>query len=130
MMSSRRSDPTTLDLSSPDGGGGGRVIRFRPRGTAPHGAGAWRWEPGDRSALDDLARFENVSEPNDSRRTLVNLVGAGVVIVLMMIAGWVTTTMAAIQSEQECALSDSSHCPPIYVPYIPARERNKPYPFL
>jgi hypothetical protein len=134
-MPSRGTDPSAMGHSLPEGGGYGRVIRFRPRGAARRWTGPASWEIGDRAPPNDLARFERLPvesqpEPDSSHRTLVNILAAGVVIGLMLIGGWVTGTMAAIEGDQECALSDPSHCPPIYVPYIPARERNKPYPFL
>jgi hypothetical protein len=120
MMPSLQTDTIVMGHSLPTSEGGGRVIRFPSRGV----------DPDPSSPVKDFAPYEGLAEPGDNRRTLVNVLAAAVIIVLMIIGGWVTGTMAQIQSDQVCAVSDPGHCPPIYVPYIPARQRNKPYPFL
>jgi hypothetical protein len=129
-MTSLGTDPGAMSHSLTKSEGYGRVIRFRPRDAAPRWNGPASQDTGDTVPPDDLTRFEKLPEADGNRRTLLNILAAAVIIVLMGIGGWVTGTMAAIEGDQECVLSDPSHCPPIYVPYIPARERNKPYPFM
>jgi hypothetical protein len=96
---------------------GGRVLRFRPRGTpgAPP-RGHLRW-PDQDSPVDDLAKYERNETSDDYRhRMTMNLLT--LVFAMMLIAGgvWLTTKLVENRNLQDCFLSGRRNCAPIAVP--------------
>jgi len=95
----------------------GRVVRFRPRGVAPH---RWRWPlsgAGGDGPVDDLARFERTEGDDDYRhRMTMNALGLLVTVLLVAAGIWIVSTIAEMRKNQDCYLSGRRNCTPIVVP--------------
>jgi hypothetical protein len=98
---------------------GGRVLRFRPRGSPPGTPprGNPRWPTDQDSPVDDLAKYERNETSDDYRhRMTMNLLT--LVFAMMLIAGgvWLTTKLVENRNLQDCFLSGRRNCAPIAVP--------------
>jgi hypothetical protein len=89
----------------------GRVLKFRPRGS-----GYSRSLPHP-SPVEDLAKYEGDSGPDDYRhRMVMNLAGLAVVAFLVVGGLWIANTMAQMRKNQDCVLSGRRGCTPVDVP--------------
>ena len=70
------------------------------------------------SAQDDFARFEEEQvEPLDERqRMLMNLIGLGIVVLLIGSGVWIADTIQVSVKAQDCALQGRTNCAPIELP--------------
>jgi hypothetical protein len=69
-------------------------------------------------ADDDFARFEEApDEPlNERQRMLMNLIGAGIVVLLIGSGVWIADTIQMAVKKQDCALQGRTNCAPIELP--------------
>jgi hypothetical protein len=92
-----------------------RVIPFRPRGTPP-----WRWRhyPTDSDLPDDhLAKYEREESEDDYRhRMVMNLLGLGITVLLIVAGVWLADTIARMRNNQDCFLSGRRNCTIIEAP--------------
>jgi hypothetical protein len=94
---------------------GGRVLRFRPRGTPP--GGNWRWPPEPDNPVDDLAKYERNETNDDYRhRMTMNLLTLAFAAMLIACGVWLTTKLVENRNLQDCFLSGRRNCAPIAVP--------------
>ncbi len=90
----------------------GQVLQFRPRGSL-----LTRNLP--RAPLvPDLSKFESPrEEPDDFKhRMLMNGLGFGVTVLLIVGGIWIADVMAQIRKDQDCYLVGRRNCAPIAVP--------------
>jgi hypothetical protein len=73
--------------------------------------------PQARSTNDDFARYEvEWEEPFDERkRMLTNLIGVGIVVLLISSGVWIADTIQVSVKAQDCALQGRTNCAPIEV---------------
>jgi hypothetical protein len=98
---------------------GGRVLRFRPRGTLPGSPprGNLRWPPDQDSPVDDLAKYERHETSDDYRhRMTMNLLTLAFAAMLIACGVWLTTKLVENRNLQDCFLSGRRNCAPIAVP--------------
>src|SRR4051794_17712642 len=85
----------------------GRVIRFRPRGTAP---ASWRWpirpiRPRDDLPVDDLSKYERGTDEDDyPHRMRMNLLAVAITVVLMGAGMWLAIAVVEVRQVQDCLL--------------------------
>jgi hypothetical protein len=64
--------------------------------------------------IDDLAQYEqediNVNYP---RRMLMNVIAAGIVVILIGLGVWIADTISDMQKAQDCVLQGRQNCAPI-----------------
>jgi hypothetical protein len=70
------------------------------------------------SANDDFARYEAEREEplNERQRMLMNLIGVGVVVILISTGVWIADTIQVSVKAQDCALQGRTNCAPIEMP--------------
>jgi hypothetical protein len=95
----------------------GRVLPFRPRGTAQGWGRRAPVSQEDDLPVSDLREFEH-SEPEDDyrHRMTVNALGLLVTIVLVVAGIWLADKIAETRATQDCFLSGRRNCASIDVP--------------
>jgi hypothetical protein len=87
----------------------GQVLKFRLPGRV-----FGRPAPHDDEPIDDLAQYErediNVNYP---RRMLMNVIAAGIVVILIGLGIWIADTISDMQKSQDCVLQGRLNCAPI-----------------
>jgi hypothetical protein len=93
----------------------GQILPFRPRGSL-FARNVPRPPP-----VPDLEKYERVrDEPDDFRhRMIMNGLGLGVTVVLIVTGIWIADVMAHMRKDQDCVLTGRSNCTPIDVPRQP-----------
>jgi hypothetical protein len=91
----------------------GQILPFRPRGSL-FARNVPRPPP-----VPDLEKYERVpDEPDDFRhRMIMNGLGLGVTVVLIVTGIWIADVMAHMRKDQDCVLTGRSNCTPIDVPH-------------
>ncbi len=80
--------------------------------------GPWNWgrqELEGQSPVDDLGKYERIADGDDDyrHRMLMNVLAVMVTIVLMVVGGWLASTIAEMRKNQDCYLSGRRNCSPI-----------------
>ena len=89
----------------------GRVLKFRPRGSA-----FVRPRPRP-SPVEDLRKFEGNTGPDDYRhRMFTNLAALAFTILLVAGGVWIADTMAQMRKNQDCVLTGRRGCTPVDAP--------------
>jgi hypothetical protein len=109
-MPSRLIDPLAANGSLPWLEDEQRVIPFRPRAGRP---------PVQQPAP---------TQRDEPHRERLNILAFAVIVALMLVGAWVTTTLA--HSDQSCATPTIGDCPVIYVPPAPDHYRPSLSPSL
>ncbi len=86
-----------------------RVVPFRPR-THPSGRNL-RLSP-----VSDLRQYEAGRDDDFRHRILMNLIAAGIVLVLVGCGLWLTDAMVKVRKDQDCVLSGRTNCGEIKIP--------------
>ena len=106
-------DPTVTNPSEIDSGQPhGQVLPFRRRSSS------FARNVAPAPAVPDLKKYERTpQEPDDFRhRMLMNGLGLGVTVVLIVAGLWIAEVMAHMRKDQDCVLTGRSGCTPIEVP--------------
>ena len=96
----------------------GRIIRFRPRGTAPSG---WRWplqrpRPGE-TPVADLTQYESSKGEDDYRhRMTMNALALVATTILVIVGIWLAVSIADMQKKQDCYLQGGRNCNQLAIP--------------
>lgn len=74
--------------------------------------------PRIQNANNDFARYEAEREEplNERQRMLMNLIGVGIVVILISIGVWIADTIQVSVKAQDCALQGRTNCAPIKMP--------------
>lgn len=98
----------------------GRVLAFRRpiAGAARNQPPVRQAPPALASPFQDMGKYERTGiEPDDYRhRMIVNLVGFGVCILLIVAGVWLANKLAELRRDQDCVLSGRPNCAHISIP--------------
>lgn len=88
------------------------ILQFRPRG------GLFARKAVLPPPVPDLSKFESPREDADDfrHRMLMNGLGFGVTVLLIVGGVWIADVMAHIRKDQDCVLSGRKNCAPISIP--------------
>jgi hypothetical protein len=98
----------------------GQVLKFRLPGRAIRQAALRTVRPAHNDeAVDDLAQYEqedtNVNYP---RRMLMNVIAAGIVVILIGLGVWIADTISDMQRAQDCVMQGRQNCAPIETTHL------------
>ncbi len=88
---------------------GGRVVPFRPRARAS--GRNLRFSP-----VNDLRQYETARDDDFGHRMMMNVIAAGIVLVLVGCGLWLTDAMVKVRKDEDCVLSGRTNCLEIKVP--------------
>ena len=89
-----------------------QILQFRPRGSL------FVRKAARVPLVPDLSKFESPREDADDfrHRMLMNGLGFGVTVLLIVGGVWIADVMAHIRKDQDCVLSGRKNCAPISIP--------------
>jgi hypothetical protein len=90
-----------------------RVVRFRPR--------VRRFDSnipsGGRSPVEDIGKYERLSEDDDYRhRMTMNAIALAACALLVAAGIWLANTITEMRKTQDCVLSGRHNCLPLDIP--------------
>jgi hypothetical protein len=82
----------------------------------PRAGWTWRGQgPEPASPVEDLEKYERPPEGEDDyrHRMLMNVLALAVTVGLMLVGGWLATSIAEMRKTQDCYLTGRRNCTPI-----------------